>query len=105
MNNSRLSTWKIIFLIFLMVASIYLIRNNQTKTQQEKAAKNWQRVDEKGKPYTSATIGDEYINSKGAVFGTFYSITRSVAVVPLLNITKLGICLGNFFFLVFYNYI
>ena len=75
MNSSRLSTWKILFLIFLMVASIYIIRNNQTKTQQDKAAKNWQKVDEKGKPYTSATIGDEYINSKGAVFGTFYSIT------------------------------
>ena len=75
MNSSRLSTWKILFLIFLMVASIYIIRNNQTKTQQDKAAKNWQRVGEKGKPYTSATIGDEYINSKGAVFGTFYSIT------------------------------
>lgn len=73
--NNRLSIWKILFLLFLAVATIYIIRNNQTRTQQENAAKNWQKVDEKGNRYTSSTIEPNYICNRGKVFGTYYSIT------------------------------
>ena len=73
--NSKLNIWKILFLLFLAIASIYIIRNNQKRTADDKASKNWQKVDDKGRTYTSSTIGEEYINNKGAIFGTFYSIT------------------------------
>ena len=45
--NSKLSAGKVIFLLFLIVGTIYIIRNNQ-------------------KPY---------INNRGEVFGTYYNIT------------------------------
>lgn len=78
--NSKLNIWKILFLLFLAVATVFIIRNNQTKTAQEKASKNWQKTDAKGNRYTSATIDEHYIRNSGSVFGTYYSITyRSAA--------------------------
>lgn len=73
--NNRLSILKILFLLFLGVATVYIIRNNQTRTEQEKAAGNWQKVDDKGNRYTSSTIEPHYICNRGKVFGTYYSIT------------------------------
>ena len=46
--NGKLNIWKILFLLFLMVGTIYIIRNNQTRIEQEKASKNWQKIDDKG---------------------------------------------------------
>ncbi len=73
--NSRLSIWKILFLLFLAVATIYIIRNNQARIQEEKAASNWQKIDEKGNRYTSSSVDGGYICNRGNVFGTYYSIT------------------------------
>ena len=58
-----------------MVGTIYIIRNNQTRIEQEKASKNWQKIDAKGNRYTSSTIDEHYICNRGNVFGTYYSIT------------------------------
>ena len=73
--KKKISMWKIAFLLFLMVGSIIAIRNNQTKQAEEKAARNWQKIDEKGNKYSSATIDGDYIINKGQVFGTYYNIT------------------------------
>ena len=73
--NGKLNIWKILFLLFLMVGTIYIIRNNQTRIEQEKASKNWQKIDAKGNRYTSSTIDEHYICNRGNVFGTYYSIT------------------------------
>ena len=73
--NNKLKIWKIVFLLFLMAGTIYIIRNNQNNLAQEKAAKNWQKIDEKGNKYSSESIDENYIRSKGNAFGTYYSIT------------------------------
>ena len=73
--ENKLKIWKIVFLLFLMAGTIYIIRNNQSNLAQEKAAKNWQKIDEKGNKYSSESIDENYIRSKGNVFGTYYSIT------------------------------
>ena len=81
-EKKRLNIWKILFLMFLMAGTIYVIRNNHDKQvkqieekKKEYTEKNWQKVDEKGNKYSSRSITDEYINNSGSVFGTFYSIT------------------------------
>lgn len=72
--NNKLNIWKILFLLFLAVATIYIIRNNNEKQSREKAAKNWQKTDAKGNTYSSSTIDGNYICNKGSVFGTYYNI-------------------------------
>ncbi|MBR5813843.1 MAG: FAD:protein FMN transferase [Bacteroidaceae bacterium] len=73
--KNKLNIWKILFLLFLMAGSIYIIRNNQAKVEQDKAAKNWKKIDHKGNRYASTSVDEHYINNYGNVFGTYYSIT------------------------------
>lgn len=73
--KNKIKIWKIVFLLFLMAGTIYIIRNNQSNIAKEKASKNWQRTDERGNTYSSESIDEEYIRNKGSVFGTYYSIT------------------------------
>lgn len=73
--KGKLKIWKIVFLLFLMAGTIYIIRNNRNNLEKEKASKNWQKSDEKGNTYSSESIDDKYIRNRGNVFGTYYSIT------------------------------
>ena len=73
--NNKLNIWKILFLLFLMVGTIYIIRKNYEKQKQEVAEKNWQKSDENGNIYSSRSVTKEYIENRGSVFGTYYSIT------------------------------
>lgn len=56
--NSKLNIWKILFLVFLFVGTIYIIRNNAGKENEIVAER----------PFTT---------NQGKVFGTFYNITYS----------------------------
>ena len=73
--KKRISIWKIAFLVFLMIGTIYIIRNKQ----EEQTAKNWNDIDEKGQAYSSVSIEKDYVQNRGSVFGTYYSITYSSA--------------------------
>lgn len=56
--SNRLNIWKILFLIFLMAGTAYVIRNSY----KEKNSKEEKKT-------------ETYISNKGKIFGTFYSIT------------------------------
>ena len=73
--KKKLNIKKIVILLCLMIASIYIIRSNYEKQKQEFAEKNWQKTDENGNVYTSRSITKDYISNSGSVFGTYYSIT------------------------------
>ena len=57
--DNKLKIWKILFLLFLAVATIFIIRNNRTR-QEKEGDKN---------------ASTSYMTDKGKVFGTFYNIT------------------------------
>lgn len=57
--DNKLKIWKILFLLFLAVATVFIIRNNRTRQEKE----------------SGKSTATSYITDKGKVFGTFYSIT------------------------------
>ena len=73
--NKKLNIWKILFLLFLMAGTIYILRSNYEKQKQELAEKNWQKTDERGNVYSSRWVTENHVNNSGSVFGTYYSIT------------------------------
>ncbi len=73
--KNKLNGWKIAFLLFLAVSSIYIIRNNYIKEQEKSATRNWQKHDKNGQIYSSAEIEGGHIQNRGKIFGTEYCIT------------------------------
>lgn len=56
--NGKLNIWKVLFLLFLIIGTIYIIRSNNEKLQE-----------------TALPTQGKYITNSGKVFGTFYNIT------------------------------
>ena len=62
--NKKLNIWRVLFLLFLIIGSIYIIRKNHANIQN-----SLQATEQKGNAV--------YTNIKGNIFGTTYSITYS----------------------------
>ena len=60
--NKKLSIWRILFLLFLIAGTIYIIRKNQTAVLEKQGA-----------------AAESYTNIQGSIFGTTYSITYGAA--------------------------
>ncbi|MBE6298066.1 MAG: FAD:protein FMN transferase [Bacteroidales bacterium] len=60
--NKKLSIWRILFLLFLIAGTIYIIRKSQTAALGEQGV-----------------AAESYTNIQGSIFGTTYSITYGAA--------------------------
>ena len=90
-----ISIWKIAFLVFLMIGTIYIIRNKQ----EEQTAKNWNKIDEKGQAYSSVSIEKAYGNEavRTFPFAPFapYSVFIYCLEFEICCIELVCLCFGN----------